>query len=82
MTRFLLVLSLIFGAWALGPTPEAEADSWHKARRAKKYQVRVHPRRRGFGVPELDPGAAGGAVILIVGGVAYMASRRRKEHVA
>lgn len=85
MKRFLLGLSLVIGAWMLSPTPEAEANSWRKARRAKIYQkqpVRVHPRKRGFGVPELDPGAAGGAVILVIGGVAYIASRRRKEHVA
>lgn len=86
MKRFLLGLSLVIGAWTLSPTPGADADtdanSWHKARRAEKYQVRVRPQKRGFGVPELDPGAAGGAIILVVGGVAYLASRRRKEHVA
>lgn len=30
-------------------------------------------------VPELDPSAAGGAMILLLGGVAYIASRRREE---
>jgi len=29
------------------------------------------------GVPELDPGVAGGALVLLLGGVAYLASRRR-----
>jgi len=33
------------------------------------------------GVPELDPSAAGGAMILLLGGVAYIASRRREEDV-
>lgn len=29
-------------------------------------------------VPELDPSAAGGAIVLLLGGVAYIASRRRE----
>jgi len=33
-------------------------------------------------VPELDPSAAGSAMVLLLGGVAYMASRRREEDVA
>lgn len=38
--------------------------------------------RGGFSTPELDPSAAGGAVILLLGGVAYIASRRREEDLA
>jgi hypothetical protein len=34
------------------------------------------------GVPEFDPGAAGSARVLLLGGVAYIASRRREEDVA
>jgi len=30
-------------------------------------------------VPELDPNLAGSAVVLVVGGVAYIASRRREQ---
>ena len=30
-------------------------------------------------VPELDPNAAGSALVLLIGGVAYIASRRREE---
>jgi len=30
-------------------------------------------------MPELDPGAAGSAMVLLLGGVAYIASRRREE---
>jgi hypothetical protein len=32
----------------------------------------------GFSVPELDPGVAGSAIVLLLGGVAYLASRRRE----
>lgn len=31
------------------------------------------------GVPELDPGSAGAAMVLLLGGTAYLASRRRDE---
>lgn len=33
----------------------------------------------GAAVPELDPSAAGIALVLLIGGVAYLTSRRRKE---
>jgi hypothetical protein len=33
----------------------------------------------GFSVPELDPGAAASAIVLLLGGVAYLASRRRED---
>lgn len=33
----------------------------------------------GHAVPELDPSVAGSAIVLLVGGVAYLASRRREE---
>lgn len=79
MKRLLLGLSLAIGASMLGPTPDAEARGWSKARRAK---VQVQPQRKGFGVPELDPGAAGAAAVLVIGGVAYVASRRRKDPIA
>ena len=34
---------------------------------------------RGFAAPELDPMAAGGAMVLVLGGVAYLSSRRRGD---
>jgi len=82
MKRLLLGLSLVIGAWMLSPTPEAEARGWQKARHGQKHHVRVQRHKRGFGVPELDPSAAGGAIVLLLGGVAYIASRRREEDVA
>jgi hypothetical protein len=82
MKRLLLGLSLVIGAWMLSPTPEAEARSWQKARQMQKRHVRVHGHKAGFGVPELDPSAAGGAIVLLLGGVAYIASRRREEDLA
>ena len=39
----------------------------------------ITPGTNGASVPELDMTVAGSAIVLILGGVAYMASRRRRE---
>lgn len=78
MKRLLLGLSLAIGFLMLAPAPEAEARGW-SGKRSNHHHVRSHHHRNGFGVPELDPSAAGGAVLLLLGGVAYIASRRREE---
>jgi hypothetical protein len=97
MKRLLLGLSIVIGAWMLSPTPDAQAWSWgwsnnsHKAHKAHKthkthktYKThkthKTHESRAG--VPELDPSAAGSAMVLLLGGMAYIASRRREEDVA
>ncbi len=73
MKKFAVVLSVVIGAWMLSPTPEADAMGSHKwAKRHNHHQSRA-------GVPELDPSAAGSAMVLLLGGVAYIASRRREE---
>ena len=41
--------------------------------------VRQHHDGGGFATPELDPSAAGSAMVLLLGGVAYIASRRRED---
>ena len=89
------MLSLVVGVWVLSPTPQAHASWWGdivsyfsggqnnrgnqnanhrwKGKKGKKF-----PKGK-TGVPELDPSAAGGAIVLMLGGVAYIASRRREE---
>jgi hypothetical protein len=42
----------------------------------------VGSRTSSHGVPELDPGAAGSALVLLFGGIAYLASRRREDEFA
>jgi hypothetical protein len=85
MKRLLLGLSIVIGAWMLSPTPDAQAWSWggsnnsHKTHKTHKAH-KTHKSRAG--VPELDPSAAGGAMVLLLGGMAYIASRRREEDVA
>lgn len=55
----------------------------HRAQRQNR-SGRGTPGRRtaSHGVPELDPGAAGSALVLLFGGIAYIASRRREDSLA
>jgi hypothetical protein len=76
MKNFAVVLSLVIGAWVLGPTPEAHAWSWGSWGGGDYHHGGDGD---GHSVPELDPSAAGGAMVLLLGGVAYIASRRRKD---
>jgi len=76
MKRLFLGLSLVIGAWMLSPTPEADARGRHR------HHARTAHHASGFAAPELDPSAAGSAMLLLLGGVAYIASRRRDEDLA
>jgi len=89
MKKFAIVLSVVVGVWVLTPTPQAHASWWgdliswftghqgkDRGHKASKYK---EPAKHKASVPELDPSAAGGAMILLLGGAAYIASRRR-EH--
>ena len=91
MKRLALVLSLVVGAWMFSPTPEAHAWSsgWNKSHKTAKHHHKRHKVRKhhedpngGSAVPELDPSAAGSAMVLLLGGVAYIASRRREKDLA
>lgn len=78
LKRFTLGLMLTAGLLLLAPAPEAEASwGWHK-RKQRRHWVRKWRERRAS-VPELDPGAAGSAMILVLGGIAYVVSRKRDE---
>lgn len=52
----------------------------YKAYKYKKYKKIKKSKTPKTAVPELDPSAAGSAIVLMLGGVAYIASRRREEH--
>jgi hypothetical protein len=91
MKRLVVVLSLVVGAWMLSPTPQAQAWSWNgsnnshktskRSKRAKSYK-QSNGSKGGSTVPELDPGAAGSAIVLLLGGVALIAARKREDELA
>jgi hypothetical protein len=82
MKRLLLGLSIVIAVWMLSPTPEADARGWNKSSHGRRHHVRRQHHKRGFATPELDPSAAGSAMVLLLGGVAYIASRRREDDLA
>jgi hypothetical protein len=76
MKRLFLILSVLMGAWLLSPTPQADARGWHNERHGRHHHG---GHQGGFAVPELDPSAAGSAIVLLLGGMAFITSRRRQE---
>ena len=81
MMRLLLGLSLVIGAWSLSPTSEADARGGSRSHHRHQHSWTRH-RGGGFAAPELDSNAAGSAMVLLLGGVAYIASRRREDELA
>jgi hypothetical protein len=96
MKRWLVGLSLVLGVLLLTPAPVAHAWSWNgwwssfsSRNAARKNPPKPNlPKRKpsgrnnskGHAVPELDPSAAGAAMVLLLGGVAVLVRRgKRKE---
>jgi hypothetical protein len=77
MKRLLLGLSIVIGAWMLSPTPEAQA--WGRSNQGNQGNRGNNGHTSKTSAPELDPSAAGSALVLLLGGVAYVTSRRREE---
>ena len=77
MKHLVLTILLACGVFLVAPTSDAAADSdswsdsgggsWSDSGGGKN------------GVPELDATVAGSAMVLLLGGVAYIASRRRDD---
>jgi hypothetical protein len=89
MKRLFVVLSLAVGILLVAPAPEASAwGGWSSSSDSQQHHARRHHQHRRSsktvktGVPELDPGAAGSALVLLFGGIAYIASRRREDGLA
>lgn len=61
--------------WNSGGSAKVER---YKARVERHKKLKKHKKNHAA-VPELDPSAAGGAMVLMLGGVAYIASRRRED---
>ena len=71
MKHLFIGLLLACGLALFAPTSDAAADSdsWSDSGKVGG----------GRAIPELDTTVAGSAMVLLLGGVAYIASRRRKD---
>jgi hypothetical protein len=83
MKHWLVGLSLVLGVFFIAPTPVAHAWSWSSwfgssSDGGHDWSYASHE-GSSSSVPELDPSAAGSAIVLLLGGVAYVLSRRRDE---
>ena len=81
MKHWFLGLALALGFLLMAPVVGVRADS-ESGGGDSDSGVAVAPRHGGFAAPELDSTAAGSAMVLLLGGVAYVASRRRNNDVA
>ena len=80
---------IALGLLLLTPTPHADARGWWSSRQGRSHhRHHRHSWWRSYrttspqSAPELDPSGAGSALVLLLGGVAYIASRRREEDAA
>jgi hypothetical protein len=55
------------------------SSGWYSRWKKKIRKYRMYKRKKRARVPELDASTAGSAMVLLLGGVAYIASRRRDE---
>ena len=84
MKRLFIGLSLVIGVWMLSPTPEAQAWSWGGEHITRRVAVTTLGGTiiagAGSSIPELDPSAAGSAMVLLLGrcGVHCIPSARRR----
>lgn len=74
MKHLILGLALALGLVLTTPVAPVAADSDSADSGSSGWK---RPGRRG--VPELDPTVTGSAMVLLLGGVAYLVARRRKD---
>ena len=83
LKKTLTTMTLSASFLLLSPVAHAQASAGWWSRVRSWWQDLVASWESGGGsghaVPELDPGAAAGAIVLLLLGVAYIASRRRAD---
>jgi hypothetical protein len=82
MKHWFLGLALALGFVLMAPAVDVQADSDSGSAGSDGKVAVASGGRNGIGVPELDPAVTGSAIALLLGGVAFMASRRRNDDAA
>lgn len=84
MKQLFVVFSIAFGLLLAAPMVSVQADSDSRSSKSNGDSGSVVAVSGGGGraVPELDRTVAGSAMVLLLGGVAYLASRRRRDDAA
>ena len=77
MKYWFLGLVLAFGFALTAPAAQVKAGSDSGSGDSGSSGKSLPGGGSGSSVPELDAAAAGGAIVLLLGGVAYFVSRRR-----
>ena len=81
MKQLFVVLSIAVGLLVAAPvvSVQADSDSGSATSGADSGSEVAVSSSGGRSVPELDRAVAGSAMVLLLGGVAYLASRRRRD---
>jgi hypothetical protein len=74
MKYWFVAISVVLGCVLMAPATVVQADS-----DSGSADSGSGGKTRGGSVPELDATAGGAAIVLLLGGVAYIASRRRED---
>jgi hypothetical protein len=82
MKHWFLGLALALGFVLMAPAVDVQADSDSGSAGSDSKVAVASGGSNGIGVPELDPAVTGSAIVLLLGGVAFMASRRRNDDAA
>lgn len=67
-----------WSSWSWSSFSWSRLRAWWSSITSPSYSTPTSGGSAGS-VPELDPSAAGSALVLLIGGVAYLTSRRREE---
>ena len=80
MKHWFFGLALALGFVLMAPAVDVQARGSDSGSDSKGAAARGGG--NGIGVPELDPAVTGSAIVLLLGGVAFMVSRRRHDDAA
>lgn len=80
MNGIIGIFSVAICTWMLAPTAQAKACGWHSLRSCwGRGACNYKSKTSSHSVPKLDPSGTGSAMLLLLGGMAYVTSRRGQD---